>query len=51
LLAPALKDESIPRDARDSIKYVTQDYTRRKSINFTNVKKDKGKEFEEESYL
>ena len=43
LLAPVLKDESIPKDVRDSLKHVTQDYTKRRSINFTNVKKDKGK--------
>lgn len=43
LLSPVLKDESIPKDVRDSLKHVTQDYTKRRSINFTNVKKDKGK--------
>lgn len=43
LLAPTLKDPSIPKDQRDSIRRVTQDYTKRKSLNFTNVKKDKGK--------
>ncbi len=43
LLVPTLKDATIPKPARDSIKYVTQDYTKRKGINFTNVKKDKGK--------
>lgn len=43
LLAPVLKDPSIPKTTRDSLKHVTQDYTRRKGINFTNVKKDKGK--------
>lgn len=43
LLSPTLKDASIPKDDRDSIKHVTQDYTKRRSINFTNVKKDKGK--------
>jgi cell surface protein SprA len=43
LLAPALKDENVSKDIRDSLKYVTQDYTKRQSINFTNVKKDKGK--------
>ena len=43
LLAPALKDQSVPKSVRDSLKYVTQDYTKRQSINFTNVKKDKGK--------
>lgn len=43
LLAPTLKDPSIPKAQRDSIKHVTQDYTKRRGINFTNVKKDKGK--------
>ena len=43
LLAPALKDGTVPKSVRDSIKHVTQDYTKRRSINFTNVKKDKGK--------
>ncbi|MCW3104877.1 MAG: cell surface protein SprA [Bacteroidetes bacterium] len=43
LLAPTLKDPTIPQDQRDSIRRVTQDYTKRKGINFTNVKKDKGK--------
>ena len=43
LLAPVLKDPAIPKVDRDSIKNVTQDYTRRKGINFTNVKKDKSK--------
>jgi cell surface protein SprA len=43
LLAPALKDASVPKNVRDSLKHVTQDYTKRRSINFTNVKKDKGK--------
>jgi cell surface protein SprA len=41
-----LKQElgAAPRKSlRDSIRYATEDYTRRKSINFTNVKKDKGK--------
>lgn len=39
LLAPEIKGK--PRT--DSIKSITEDYTRRKSINFTNVKKDKSK--------
>jgi cell surface protein SprA len=43
LLAPALRDETVPKNVRDSLKHVTQDYTKRRSINFTNVKKDKGK--------
>lgn len=43
LLAPVLKDPTIPFAVRDSLKRATQDYTKRRSINFTNVKKDKGK--------
>jgi cell surface protein SprA len=43
LLKPVLKDASIPKAQRDSIKHITQDYTKRRSLNFTNVKKDKGK--------
>lgn len=43
LLAPTLKDPTIPKAQRDSLKHVTQDYTKRRGINFTNVKKDKGK--------
>jgi cell surface protein SprA len=43
LLAPVLNDESIPEEAREKLKHQTQDYTRRKGINFSNVKKDKGK--------
>ncbi|MBA3972270.1 MAG: cell surface protein SprA, partial [Bacteroidetes bacterium] len=43
LLAPTLKDPAISKEIRDSIKHVTQDYTKRRSINFTNVKKDKGR--------
>ncbi len=39
LLAPQIKGK--PRT--DSLKKMTEDYTRRKSINFTNVKKDKSK--------
>ena len=41
-LDPDIEMKSIPKEERDSIKSVVQDYTRRKSINFTNVKKDKG---------
>lgn len=43
LLEPVLKDPSIPKAQRDSIRHITQDYTKRRGINFTNVKKDKGK--------
>ena len=30
-----------PDEERDSIKHIAQEYTRRKSINFTNVRKNK----------
>lgn len=43
LLAPVLKDPTIAPAVRDSLKRATQDYTQRRSINFTNVKKEKGK--------
>ncbi|MES2591375.1 MAG: cell surface protein SprA [Bacteroidota bacterium] len=43
LLAPVLKDPTISAAVRDSIRKITQDYTLRRSINFTNVKKGKGK--------
>lgn len=43
-LAPMLKDPEVSKRIRDSLRFITQDYTRRKSINFTNVKKDKGKD-------
>jgi cell surface protein SprA len=43
-LAPMLKDPEIDKRIRDSLRFITQDYTRRKSLNFTNVKKDKGKD-------
>ncbi len=33
--------ENAPSEARDSIVHASQDYTRRKSLNFTNVKKTK----------
>lgn len=43
-LKPIIDDSSpFPAQVRDSIKRVTEDYTRRKSINFTNVKKERGK--------
>ena len=43
LLAPLLKDPNMSKAARDSLKWATQDYTLRRSLNFTNVKKGKGK--------
>lgn len=43
-LSPMLKDPEIDKKIRDSLRFITQDYTRRKSLNFTNVKKDKGKD-------
>jgi len=43
LLEPALKDPNVDKRIRDSLKHVTQDYSKRQSINLTNVKKDKGK--------
>ncbi len=43
LLVPQLKDPNLSKAARDSLKWATQDYTKRRSINFTNVKKSKGK--------
>lgn len=43
LLKPVLKDPTLSKQVRDSLRYITTDYTRRKSINFTNVKKEKGK--------
>lgn len=42
-LKPILKDPAFPEETRKNLKEQTQDYTRRKSINFTNVKKDKSK--------
>lgn len=42
-LTNVLKDKSIPEADRKEIKKITQDYTKRNSINFSNVKKDKGK--------
>ncbi len=43
LLAPELKDPSLSKAYRDSLKLETVDYTKRRSINFINVKKEKGK--------
>lgn len=33
--------KSTPKDLRDSLRFITEDYTARKSINFTNVRKIK----------
>ena len=41
LLANAI-DAAETKSQRDSIKRLTQDYTKRRSINFTNVRKEKG---------
>lgn len=41
LLNPVLKDENLPLDYRDSLREVTIDRTNRKSVNFTNVKKNR----------
>ncbi len=43
LLDPLLEDPTITPAERTALKVATQDYTKRKSINFTNVKKEKGK--------
>jgi cell surface protein SprA len=43
LLKPVLNNENLSKDARDSIRAATVDYTRRKSINFTNVHKERAK--------
>lgn len=43
LLAPVLSNEDLSTDAKDSIRGATVDYTRRKSLNFTNVHKEKAK--------
>lgn len=43
LLSPVLSNEDLTTDARDSIRGATVDYTRRKSLNFTNVHKEKAK--------
>ncbi|HSH65349.1 MAG TPA: cell surface protein SprA, partial [Bacteroidia bacterium] len=42
-LADQLKNPEVSKKIRDSLAYITQDYTKRRSMNFTNVKKDKGK--------
>lgn len=38
------KDSELPATVKDSIRRVTEDYSKRKSINFTNVKKERGKD-------
>ena len=43
LLAQELKDPILSKAYKDSLKNETVDYTQRKSINFINVKKEKGK--------
>ncbi|HET6992210.1 MAG TPA: cell surface protein SprA, partial [Bacteroidia bacterium] len=43
LLKPVLNSENLSKSARDSIRSATVDYTRRKSINFTNVHKERSK--------
>lgn len=43
LLKPILHDETLPEDYRDSLRQVTIEETERKSINFTNVKKERPK--------
>jgi len=43
LLGPILKDPNLPQSYRDSLKQVTIDKTTRRSINFTNVKKERPK--------
>jgi cell surface protein SprA len=43
LLKPVLNNENLTGDARDSIRGATVDYTRRKSLNFTNVHKERTK--------
>ncbi|MCX6310380.1 MAG: cell surface protein SprA, partial [Bacteroidetes bacterium] len=43
LLKPVLNNENLSKPARDSIRSATVDYTRRKSLNFTNVHKERVK--------
>ncbi len=43
LLKPVLNNETLSKADRDSIRAATVDYSRRKSLNFTNVHKDKPK--------
>lgn len=42
-LETTLKNPELSKHYKDSLRFMTQDYTRRRSINFTNVRKDKGK--------
>jgi cell surface protein SprA len=44
LLNPILHDKDLPQQYRDSLRQVTLDETDRKSINFTNVKKERPKD-------
>ena len=39
----ALNDPNRTKEEKDSLRYIAQDYTRRKSLNFTNVKVNKTK--------
>jgi cell surface protein SprA len=39
----ALSDPSLTEEYKDSMRYIAQDYTMRKSLNFTNVKVNKAK--------
>lgn len=43
-LDATLKNPELSKRYKDSLKFLTQDYTRRRSINFTNVRKDKGRD-------
>jgi cell surface protein SprA len=43
LLRPIIGNKDLDKAYRDSLKETTLDVTKRRSINFTNVKKDKGK--------
>ena len=43
LLKPVLNNELLSQDARDSIRGATVDYSRRRSLNFTNVHKERSK--------
>lgn len=43
LLKPVLNNEDLDQALRDSIANVTQDVTRRRSFNLTNVRKERGK--------
>jgi cell surface protein SprA len=43
-LEATLKNQELSKKMRDSLRFITTDYTRRRSLNFTNVRKDKGKD-------